>query len=628
MRRWPAPLIAILLIAGCTSETDRPEATSIPDTTQRGGTLRVAIPDFTGYFDLDPQSSYWGAEWELFRCCLLRTLFSYNGKPTEQGGAVPRPDLAAGPPEVSADGLTWTFRLKHGLRYAPPFEDTPIVAPDVVRALERTARVTSQEKEIGYPFYYSAISGFDAFDAGQADSIAGLETPDDWTLVVRLEEVTGDLAYRFAMPATAPVPEGADEGHDEDYGRFLVASGPYMIEGSEELDFSGPPDEQEPAEGFVPAVLNEDFLPAPVAEKLGSLVLVRNRSWDPRTDRLRAAYTDRIEVTIGGPGEEIAPRVDTAEVDFVFGASSPFDQVARYQDDPALEGRVFVHSNDAFYSVTMNLAVPPFDDVHVRRAVALAIDRAALVELLSEPPYGPFGESWGEVATHMATDALEGRLLRAFDPYPYDPEAARVEMRASAYDRTGDGRCDARACRNVQALVMDAGVIPDQARAIREDLAELGIEVTLQTWPWSRFFNLIHDPGNHIAMGIAYPWGKDYPDGGGWFDLFNRSEDEEDWWNTSLLGATPAELRGWGYRVTSVPSVDHRIQACLERRGVTRTQCWAELDQYLTTEVVSRVPFMFFEHALVVSERVVAYEFDQFTALPALDRIALAPGSE
>jgi hypothetical protein len=61
---------------------------------------------------------------------------------------------------------------------------------------------------------------------------------------------------------------------------------------------------------------------------------------------------------------------------------------------------------------------------------------------------------------------------------------------------------------------------------------------------------------------------------------------------------------------------------------VARTQCWAEFDQYLTTEVVSRVPYILTEHAQVVSERVVAYSFDQFSGLPALDRIALAPGSE
>ncbi len=46
------------------------------------------------------------------------------------------------------------------------------------------------------------------------------------------------------------------------------------------------------------------------------------------------------------------------------------------------------------------------------------------------------------------------------------------------------------------------------------------------------------------------------------------------------------------------------------------------------TEVVPRVQYMYLQHAQVVSERVVAYSFDQFASLPALDRIALAPGSD
>jgi ABC-type oligopeptide transport system substrate-binding subunit len=54
------------------------------------------------------------------RCCLLRTLLSYQGAPTSQGGATLRPDLAASMPTVSDDGLTWTFRIRQGLQYAPP----------------------------------------------------------------------------------------------------------------------------------------------------------------------------------------------------------------------------------------------------------------------------------------------------------------------------------------------------------------------------------------------------------------------------------------------------------------------------------------------------------------------------
>ncbi|MGA9161554.1 MAG: ABC transporter substrate-binding protein, partial [Actinomycetota bacterium] len=412
------------------------------------------------------------------------------------------------------------------------------------------------------------------------------------------------------------------------------ASGPYMIEGSELLDFSAPPDGQEPAAGFAPAEVDEDG----VVQEPGSLVLVRNPSWDPATDQLRAAYVDRIESTLGGLDEqEIAGQVDASEVDLVFPSSSPFEQVARYQDDPELEDRLHLQADAVFWSVTMNLAVPPFDDVHVRRAVARAIDRAALVEMLSEPPYGPFGFSWGEVETHMAPDTLEDRLLRDFDPYPYDPEAAREEMRASIYDRTGDGRCDATACRNIRALVMDEGVLLDQARAIRDDLAEVGIDLALDPVPWFEFFGdedldpipggSIHDASARIPMGIAYPWGHDYPEGGGWFSpLFDRSGLGGP--NTSVLGASQRELREWGYEVTSVPSVDDRIQACLVRRGMARTQCWVELDQYLTTEIVPRVSYWVTEDAFVVSERVVAFSFDQFSGLPALDRIALAPGSD
>ena len=621
--------IVVLLTASCTSGDQRGEGAADPDAASlRGGTLRVGIPDaLAGGLVLDPQRAYSAPPWELFRCCLLRTLYAYNGRPTEEGGAEPRPDLAAGPPSVSADGLTWTFRLREGLTYAPPFGDTAITAPDVVRALERTARVG------GYRFLYTAISGFKAYRSGAADSIVGLETPDDRTLVVRLDDVTGDLLYRFAEAATAPMPEGSYDDLDQDMTGAIVASGPYMIEGSEELEFAQPTDIQAAA-GYVPPVLGEKG----AVQDPGSLVLVRNPSWEPHTDPLRAADPDRIEVTLSDlDNEAIAERVDRGQLDLVFASSSPIEQVARYRGDPALKDRVFIHPNDAQWAVTMNLAVPPFDDVHVRRAVSLAIDRAALVEMVSEPPYGPFGFSFGEVATHMAPDAFDGGLLRAFDPLAYDPEAARDEMRASAYDRTGDGRCDATACRDVRVLVMDAGVLVEQARAVRDDLAGIGIDLTLDAVSPGGFFGdpqlggrrvgSIHDPGAHNPMGIAYPWGQDYPDGGGWYlGLVTRSGIPGS--NTSLVGALPGELRRWGYSVTSVPSVEEAIRACLERRGVSRIQCWAELDQHLSTEVVSRVPYMVTEHAQVVSERVVAYSFDQFAGLPALDRVALAPGSE
>jgi peptide/nickel transport system substrate-binding protein len=169
---------------------------------------------------LDPQFEYVPTYWELYRCCLLRTLFSYSGRATGQGGATLRPDLAAAQPRVSRDGLTWAFQLKHGLHYAPPFQAREIVAGDIVRALEREFRLGA---DASYSFYYTVIEGTDAFAAHKADSISGLEVPDPYTLVVHLTQPTGDLGYRFSLAATAPIPAGADRGHDRDYGRYLVS---------------------------------------------------------------------------------------------------------------------------------------------------------------------------------------------------------------------------------------------------------------------------------------------------------------------------------------------------------------------------------------------------------------------
>ena len=140
---------------------------------------------------------------------------------------------------MSEDALTWTFPLKQGVMYSPPFEDVEVTAQDFVRAVEREADPKASAG--GYSFYYSAIEGFDDFGAGDADEISGIKAVDDYTEVT-VTEPTGDLGWRFAMSATTPIPPngdarlGAAEGHTKDYGYGLVSTGPYMFQGSEDMD--------------------------------------------------------------------------------------------------------------------------------------------------------------------------------------------------------------------------------------------------------------------------------------------------------------------------------------------------------------------------------------------------------
>ena len=196
-----------------------------------------------------------------------------------------------------------------------------------------------------------------------------------------------------------------------------------------------------------------------------SLTLVRNPAWDPATDHLRPAYVDRIEIAIGGTLEEAAARVEDGEIDFVFNAGSPpqapAEQIERYYADPDL-GQVYAHSRDILRYIEMNLALPPFDDIHVRRAINLVIDKAGLIELA--------GERTGTIAGHMVLDSLEDNLLLGYDPYGTpgshgDPAAARDEMSLSPYDTDGDGRCDDPACADVQMVTFRLS--PDETGLVR-----------------------------------------------------------------------------------------------------------------------------------------------------------------
>jgi peptide/nickel transport system substrate-binding protein len=615
-----AIVVAMLLAASaCTGGTTaKKDARRDPEFT-RGGTLRVASEHYT----YDPQKAYTFFDWEILRCCLLRTLFTYSGRPTAEGGAIPQPDLANGMGSVSADGLTWTFKLKPGFRFAPPFQNTEITAADIARGLERTAHVTSLE--IGYPSYYAPIEGFEAFQAGDVDSISGIGVPDDHSLIVHLTRPAGDLPYLFTMPATAPIPPGVVESHDEDYERFLVASGPYMFEGSDELDFSLSPSEQVPVSGY-----DLDG---------GSAILVRNPSWESDSDAIRNAYADRIEIALYNGFEDDVrsrrqrfARLERGELDILVGDGLTPEEAQRYRTHPALVGGVLEAQLNGLSYMEFNLAMPPFDDLHVRRAALYAIDREEIVRgALGRVSAFGFGH-FSYLAGHLGSDSLEGGLLASYDPYPEhggDLDAARREMAASAYDRDGDGRCDDPACRSVRLVgaIDDAPRSQDEALIVKTSLRAIGIRMEL---------SLTDDAYDKFATGrfgmiaqISDSWFPDFPNASSMFiPLFHSSYIPPACCNLMLVGTSPEQLRSRGLRPVEVPSVDDRMLACQAQTGTAQTECWAALDQYLMEQVIPAMPTLFYSTQTPFSTRVVHASIDQWTTMPALDQVALALGSD
>ncbi|HEX9824637.1 MAG TPA: ABC transporter substrate-binding protein [Actinomycetota bacterium] len=534
-----------------------------PDEPEIGGTLRLGL---VSSIDLDPARTSSPAAIELFRCCLLRTLLTYPGRPADQGGIELRSDLASGPPEVSADGLRWTFHLEPGLTYAPPFEGTPITAGDFVRALERVAAL-GPAAPVGPTF--DVVRGFAEAREGGARTIEGLSTPDELTLVVDLEAPTGDLAHRLALPAAAPIPPGAGPGLP------FVASGPYMLAGSRDVDPAG----GVPPSGYRPGRL---------------ISLVRNPSWSRRGDEIRPAYADRIEVLMGRSRFELARLVDAGEVQLQLDGVPPGPQIRKYRLDPQLEDQLHAPLGNTVRFLSMSPTIPPFDDVYVRRAVALAIDKQALRDLAGGP-------GAGNIARHVIPASLLAGRLQGYDPLGTneqrgDREEARAEMRRSSHDDDGDGRCDADACRSISILVPDLPPFPAQAASISRDLAAIGLDLAPSLLDPAIFPDPSQSPA---ALTLALPARPTFPD------------------PAALLPA-----------VFASPELEPTVQGCLALRGEARPDCWADLDRLLMEEVLPLVPYLIERNVDVVADDVVNHTLDQSTGLASVARMALAGGRE
>jgi peptide/nickel transport system substrate-binding protein len=594
---------------------------------QSGGTLRIGMNSdvFTGF---DPQKEYYQVSFAFYRCCLLRTLLSYNGKDSAHGGNVLQPDLATALPTESSDGLTWTFKMKAGLHYAPPMQDTEITSPDIVRAVMREA---TPAVAAGYPFYYSVIQGFDDYSSGKANTISGLETPDPHTLVVHLTQAAGYLGYMFAMAATAPIPPsptdpsaplGVATGHDDDYGNFMVASGPYMWEGSDKLDFTQPAKDQKAVAGYQP-------------NKFWSLV--RNPSWSD--DDLRPAYVDAIQVTVstGADLEVLDKKVQNNELDTVFQNGVPPTVLRTFKTDPSLQSRIYQNPSPGNYYIGMNLATPPFDDIHVRKAVQYAIDKAGMQKISGGPPAG-------EIANHFVPDGLlttsDGKALLAdYNPYPSTNSqgadaadglaAAKAEMKQSKYDTNGDGVCDAPECSGFLSVGANDTDAEAQNALIDSNLKKIGLSMDLKEFDGGTAYAKLIDPKNKIALMLTPGWLQDWPDAFTFFYLtmYGPNILSQGNSNYTLAGATAAQLQKFGYDVSSVPSMDTQIQSCLKLVGDAAVSCWADADKYLMENIASVVPWIFSNTINVVSDRVQNYTYSAFDSQTAYDQIALAPGS-
>jgi len=610
----------LLITAACGGSGGGSDDTGTDENVTKGGTITRETTSFDFTSGFDPSGEYLATTFGFFGQALVRPLTNYRHVAGEAGNEV-LPDLADGDPEISEDGLTYTFKIKEGVKFGPPV-DRDVVCDDVQYAFERIGT-----KSVGaqYGFYYSnTIEGLQDFTDGKSDKISGITCTDDHTIEFKLTEPTGDFLFRLAMPATAPIPREVGECFEKagEYGRYVISSSSYMLEGSEDLDISKGCKGMKPISGYDPSK---------------ELVLVRNPNYDPDTDspELRENNIDSFIYRINTNEDDIFRRVEEGDIEM---AQTPTQQaLRRFSTDPELKDRLHVDSGDRTWYITMNLAAPPFDDIHVRKAANLIMDKEALQRAWGGPVQG-------EVATHIVPDAMLNEDLADYDPYATpnsagDEEAAKKEMAQSKYDKDGDGVCDDPVCDEVVHFSRAESPWTEMIPVIESSFKKLGI--TLKTRELADAYPPIQDVSNLIPVASVPGWGKDYPDPytfvGFLFD--GRNILPEGNTNYALVGLTPesaADLEKEGNFsfpvpgiLGSIPSVDDDIDACQDlTEQAERTTCWEGIDKKLMEEVVPWVPYLDANNITVTSDAVTKYEFDQMAGEASIVHMAVDPSKQ
>ena len=606
LRPVAAVAVLALVAASCGSSAGTRSGGVSP---KRGGVYRTAISSF-GFTDgFDPTGEYLGLAFDFYGA-MLRTLLTYRHVEGPAGNVLV-PDLATSVPDPTDGGRTYTFHLKSGIRFGPPVSRA-ITSHDVAYAFER---IDSQPEVAQYAFYYDGVIQGMQQHPGPPRPISGIVTPDDRTIVFHLVQPVGDFLYRLAMPATAPIPMEIAKCFPTagGYGRDVVSSGPYMIQGADHVDMSSCSAIQ-PMSGFDPTQ---------------HMTLVRNPTYDAATDSTadRSNFVNGISVIVDSNVTDIFNKVQSGSLDGSLADQPPATVVQRYAANASLHRDFHSDPGDRTWYVTMNLTTPPFDDIHVRKAVNEVIDKAALLRTWG-------GSAFGQVATHiMPPTVVQNQLTSSFDPYGTsgqsgDVQKAQAEMRQSKYDTNHDGMCDASVCSNLVMINRNVPPWTNMEPIVVSDLAKIGIHVVPRELETSAAYKTIQTVSNDIPIALNAGWGKDYADPFSFAQPLFSSQSiiPVGTSNYSLVGLTATHARALGvrYPTTGVPNVDARIGRGEPLRGSQRLSCWIGVDQYMMDQVVPWVPYLWANNITVVAPTVSRFAFDQFSGYLSFTQIAVS----
>ena len=370
-------LVALVLVACNPNSTPAPTPEPLaPDQT-------LSFPVAQDVADFDPALISSPADVDILRN-VFSGLYRFDATLHEV------PDIATGQPTVSADGLTYTFHLRHDAHFS---NGDPIAAGDVIYSWDRAVA-----RQGDFAGLFQIIAGYGDVASGKTAQLSGLTAVDDYTLKVLLTKRAGYFLTLIGLWPFWLVDQKviASAGEDVWFTKpeTLIGSGPFRMTAhatGQSLDF-------QPVTGWY-------------GGKTGALTKIHVEVM-PDLSQQVSEYESGVFTLIGYGRQGLAPAAAT-----------------RYTTSATLKSQLTLVPSGTTFWVGYNLKSGPFagDAGRAgRHAFSQAIDRAALADAVCNQKTSCVVATGGVISK-----GLHGYLGDGADPSSrFDPTAAKAEYQS------------------------------------------------------------------------------------------------------------------------------------------------------------------------------------------------------
>lgn len=426
--------------------------------------------------------------------------------------------------DISDDGLEYTFHLRQGVKF---HNGNDFTAEDVAYTFHRMLTV---EGGVNTEFI-DQIKGADELLAGETDTLEGVEVVDDYTIKVTLKEPFAGFLASISSPGVSIYDSEATEAAGDQFGMdpaVTVGTGPFEFSS---WSFNN------------------------------QLVLTRNEDYWKGASGLPGVVIKIIPDTETQSMMFESGELDILDLDY---AADSVDRFTETYPDQIVQGpRVGI------VYFTMNFNKEPFQDVRVRKAVQMSIDRQAILDAL----YGGRGQVEQGIFPHG---------LIGFNPdqeeIKYDPEAAKALLAETGYADGFDMEIAADSSAS-DTMTMALEIVSDQ-------LAEVGIRAEIKNYDESTWLETRKSGELGSFMST---WSADYNDPDNFIYTFFGNEEK-------------TRIRSINY-----PDTEVMERVAKARTIVNEDERLAEykaLEEKLIHEDAAWVPMFSRLHLFAVSKRV------------------------